>query len=381
MIKIQRRILVPFFIAIIFIFVSCSKHKSQWQGTIGVVNGVTIVNNPKEPMYSADVFNLEVDLIIGNEEVEDESMFQDIQNMVVDEEGNIYVLDTKALDIKVFDRNGEFLRIIGRKGQGPGELQNPFDLQVLPHKKIMVYDYSLRQFNIFSQEGEFLRQFSTRQLPRFRHPKVDSRGNIVAGFWIRGDTNKAGLNKFDSDLRPIFMITTQPLVSKSGRNFDYFEQLWQTNLAWDVTTKDEIIWGVVTSYEIFVHNPEGKLIKKIIRESDGIAITKKEEEKLIKNWFGDEPVPDFLTINFPAKYPSFSEFTCDEKGRIFVQTHEETEDEEERYYDVFDPDGKYIARISLKYRPVAWKKNKLYTIEENEDGFPVVKRYKVNWNI
>jgi hypothetical protein len=381
MIKIQRRILVPFFIAIIFIFVSCSEQKPQWYGTIDVVDGLTVVNNPKEPMYSSDVFNLEVDLTIGNEEVEEEFMFQEIQNMVVDEEENIYVLDTKALKIKVFGRNGDFLRIFGNKGQGPGELQNPFDMQILPHKEIMVYDYGLRQFNIFSQKGAFLRQFSTRQLPRFRYPKVDSRGNIVAGFWIRGDKNKAGLKKFDTELRPIFMITSQPLVSKSGRNFDYFEQLWQTNLAWNISTKDEIIWGVVTSYEVFVHNPEGKLIKKIIREYDGITITKKEEEKLIKSWFGDEPVPSFLTINFPAKYPSFSEFTCDEEGRIFVQTHEKTQDGERDYYDVFDSEGKYIARISLKYRPVAWKKNKLYTIEENEDGFPVVKRYKVTWNI
>lgn len=378
MIKIQRRILVLFFITIIFIFVSCSKQKSQWQGTIEVVDGVTIVNNPKEPMYSSDVVNLEVDLTIGNEEVEDESMFQDIQNMVVDEEENVYVLDTKARNIKVFDKNGEFLRIIGRKGQGPGELQNPYDMQILPHKEIMVYDYRQRRFNIFSLDGEFLRQISTVKLPRFRYPKVDSRGNIVAGFTIRGDTNQAALNKFDSDLRPIFLIASKPFVSTPDRQ-DFFELLWVTNLTWNVTARDEIIWGAINSYEIFVHNPEGKLIKKIIREYDGITITKKEEEKLIKSWYGDGPVSP--RINFPAKVPSFLEFTCDEEGRIFVQTHEETEDEEERYYDVFNPEGKYIARISLKYRPVAWKKNKLYTIEENEDGLPVVKRYKVIWNI
>ena len=26
-----------------------------------------------------------------------------------------------------------------------------------------------------------------------------------------------------------------------------------------------------------------------------------------------------------------------------------------------------------------WKKQKLYTIEEDEEGYQVVKRYKVNW--
>jgi len=44
--------------------------------------------------------------------------------------------------------------------------------------------------------------------------------------------------------------------------------------------------------------------------------------------------------------------------------------------DVFDSNGKYIVRISLKYRPQAWKNNRLYTIEEDEEGYQVVKRYK-----
>ncbi len=88
-----------------------------------------------------------------------------------------------------------------------------------------------------------------------------------------------------------------------------------------------------------------------------------------------------MTIKFPKVYPPFIRFTCDEEGRIFVQTYEKTEDEEEDYYDVFDSEGKYIVRISLKYRPQVWKNNKLYMIEENEEGFQEVKRYKVYWDL
>ena len=48
--------------------------------------------------------------------------------------------------------------------------------------------------------------------------------------------------------------------------------------------------------------------------------------------------------------------------------------------DMFDSEGKYIARISLKFSPIIWKKKKLYTIEEDDEEFQVVKRYKVTWN-
>ncbi len=49
------------------------------------------------------------------------------------------------------------------------------------------------------------------------------------------------------------------------------------------------------------------------------------------------------------------------------------------YYDVFDSEGKFIVKISLKIRPRVWKKNKLYLVEEDEDGFQFIKRYKVTW--
>jgi hypothetical protein len=88
-----------------------------------------------------------------------------------------------------------------------------------------------------------------------------------------------------------------------------------------------------------------------------------------------------MTIKFPKVYPPFIRFSCDEEGRLFVQTYEKTEDEEEDYYDVFDSEGKYIVRISLKYTPLVWKNKKSYMIEENEEGFQIVKRYKVTWDL
>jgi hypothetical protein len=48
---------------------------------------------------------------------------------------------------------------------------------------------------------------------------------------------------------------------------------------------------------------------------------------------------------------------------------------------VFDPEGKYIARFTLKYWAIVWKKQKLYTIEEDEEGYQIVKRYSVGWKI
>ena len=37
--------------SVFFMFVSCQKQKAEWKGTIEEVDGVTIIKNPKEPMY------------------------------------------------------------------------------------------------------------------------------------------------------------------------------------------------------------------------------------------------------------------------------------------------------------------------------------------
>jgi hypothetical protein len=371
-----RPAMVPI-IAIFLAAVSCNQQKTRWQGTIAKIDGVTVVTNPKEPIFGPEVFNLTEDLVIKNEEGEEGYMFENILNLVVDDAENIYVCDTKAADIKVFDRNGNFLRTIGKRGQGPGEFTYPLDFQFLPPGELMVNDTGQLRLSYFSLDGEYLRGLSTSTQTGFRRPEADSHGNLVACYISGQDDFQSILAKFNPDLSPILTLTTQPVVTKPPV-IHYFEVRRSTNLVWTVSRQDDIIWGVFDSYEINVHNSEGRLVKKILRESDGVAITDKEKEKLIRDLFGNNPVPPNITLKFPDKYPPFIRITCDEEGRLFVQTYERTEDGESDYYDVFDTEGKFIVRISLKSRPIVWKNQKLYTIED-EDGFQVVKRHKVTW--
>ncbi len=372
---------VVFLIAASITLISCGQQKAKWKGTIEEEDGVIVVKNPKEPIYTKDVFRLEEDLTIENVEEEEGFTFQDIMHLAVDDEENIYASDSKAAFIKVFDKSGNYLRTIGKKGQGPGEFLYPFEILVLPQGELMVNDLYQLRVHFFSLHGEFLRQLSNSTMTMFRRPRVDSEGYIIVGHLNVGDEIEAALKKIDSDLNPVLTLATRPVASKPPTVIEYFEIRRSTNLVWDVAMEDNIVWGVFNKYEIFVSNPEGKLIRKIVRLYDGIGINKEEEEKLIKDWLGNNPVPPQLTIKFPKVYPPFIRFTCDEEGRIFVQTYEKTEDEEEDYYDVFDSEGKYIVRISLKYRPQVWKNNKLYMIEENEEGFQEVKRYKVYWDL
>lgn len=56
--------------------------------------------------------------------------------------GNLYVLDTGAHRILVFDRSGTLVREMGRKGGGPGELQYPSYLAVAEDGTVTVTDFA-----------------------------------------------------------------------------------------------------------------------------------------------------------------------------------------------------------------------------------------------
>jgi len=367
------------FLSIFILLTFCGEQKAKWGGTIEEDDGITIVRNPKEPIYSEEVFQLEENLTIISPENED-LMFQNLTTLVVDESENIYVTDTKAGHILTFDKNGDFVRIIGKRGQGPGEMTYPLDLVIVAQKELMVNDLGQAKLHFFSLEGEYLTQMTTSKFPAFRRPRADAAGNIVVSHAIMDKPVKIFLKKIDSELNPLCEIAsvvaiTQPPV------IDYFEVYRTTSFVWNVLSTDEIIWGNFKDYEIFVCDPDGNCLRKIVKEDEGVAITKEEEKKLIEDMYGDNPVPSSITLKFPDRYPPFIHFTCDEEGRILVYTYGKTEDDERSYYDIFDPEGKFIIQTTLKFWPQVWKNGMMYCVEEDEDGFEVIKRYRVNWAI
>jgi len=91
------------FLWILFIFASPVQQKTKWKGTVEEIDGVTVVKNPKQPMYGSDVFHLEEELAIGEEGKGDEYIFSEARDIAVDEEGKIFVLDSDEAHIKVLN--------------------------------------------------------------------------------------------------------------------------------------------------------------------------------------------------------------------------------------------------------------------------------------
>jgi hypothetical protein len=342
--------------------------QAKWKGSIKTENGVMVVRNPRIPMYAPDALELRQDLVIGRPGGPAESLFSDIRQVAVDGEENIYVLDSKESHIEIFSIDGRHLRTIGRKGQGPGELDNPRTISIFGGE-IMVTEAS-RRLSFFSQDGTFLRTLSTKEIWALM-AECDSKGNILVTTASMDPKDlKYKYLKFDGQMNLLFEIASSP-APNALKGFNPFMAVSYMRVGWD----DQIIYGYPEDYTIQVISSQGKLIRKITREYEPVAVT--EEEK--KEQTAD--APPSIKFDFSKYHSAFRRFAFDDAGRIFVQSWEKNAADGSFLYDIFDAKGRYLVKIPIKGRPFVGLKGKLYASDEDEEGNPLVIRYRLVWKI
>ncbi len=97
-------------------------------------------------------------------------------------QGLIYVADTRAHDIKVFNDQGKLVDTIGKRGDGPGEFNAPTHLSFVGNK-LYVSDTLNSRIQVFDASGMLLKLFGERGLyvGNLNRPKgvtADDEGNI-----------------------------------------------------------------------------------------------------------------------------------------------------------------------------------------------------------
>jgi len=343
-------------------------------------NGIQVIYNPKNPVPPAgspSSIVLKPDLVIGSQTENEEYMFYDLRSVQVDEQENIYVLDWKEIKIKVFDKYGKRLRSFGQKGQGPGEMSMPTRMEISPGNNLIIDDLGNQKLIFYSLDGRFIKEIPTGKYWSSIAFKFDSKGFIYADTRSYGETMTSELKKFDSDLKPI--TTLASFEEKRSPS----EQAFMTRISHNVTRDDNVIWLITSKYELTVVNSEGRTIKRILKDYDPVKITKKIKEDLIKEEFGDRGIPPGMTFEVPSHFPPTRYFIVDDEGRIFVCTYEQEEDGIYYFsYDVFDAEGRYIAKFFHPRDEIVFvvKKNKVYCLlRESEEGIPLVKRYSMEW--
>lgn len=371
--------------------------KLQWKGKIEDENGVKVIRNPQEPIYGQDIFSLEDELSIGKAKGREEYIFYRPIDIEADSEGNIYVLDSGDKNIKAYDKKGRFLKIISRKGQGPGELSAPVDIFIDGRNRIYVSDSENSRITVFNTEGSFVNSFSLKEYSPGKIVGVNPSGDlilVVNKFSSASDKNfieldyivnaySAGFD-FINNLYVVSIPIMQQFV-KDGRRIA-LGALFPKSLCCAVGSLGNIYLADSQEYKIQVYSPEGKLIHRILRECEAEKVSRRDIEDYLNGFFQEnKDEKKFWSgiveaeLKVPERKPFFDRFFF-ARDRLLVLRLGNGKGKKS-FLDIFDADGRYIAGAHLSVLPRIWKKDKLYTIEEDEEGYQLIRRYKVNWKI
>jgi hypothetical protein len=351
--------------------------QAKWKGTIVKEGDVTVVKNPKEPVYKIPPLELREDYVLGGEAAEGKYVLSHPYDMAVDAGENLYVVDAGERNLKVFDKNGQFIKTIGRPGQGPGEFQFPERISIVPTtNEFIVFDVS--RISVFNLEGGYLRRFPIRGLSVGLG--ADSRGNLfIATTDIR--SGQGTLKAYAPDM-------SRELAVVVSYQEDQSLIVFKPRAVWTLDQNGRVVFGESKTYEINIIDMHGRVLNKIIRDYDPVRVTQAEKDDLAartRSVLGPEAAK---SMEFSSHHSAYRSFFLDDAGHLFVQTWERSADSRQDIYDIFDEVGRYIARAPLSLNPDFQrplprfiKNGKLYTIEPDPKGYEVVKRYSVKWNI
>jgi hypothetical protein len=313
----------------------------------------------------------------------------DIWDFDVDSEGSVFLMSyhSREYGFFKFDKSGNFVTSFGRKGQGPGELQQPVVLKVNKQDEIMVTDRAKKRLFTFDKDGSFVRETAFDSDIRAIYPLDNGLYLIEKTLIVEGESGE-----WSTQLPLILCNPEFEEIKELGRQIlpDYksarrIKGIWPV-FTWSVSGRKIFVGNDEKGYEILVYDIEGRLVWKIRKDYKPVDIPEESKKKVLNVFKRYRE-----KIYFPSHWPPFQYLFTDDKGRLFIMTFEEGKNTKEYIYDVFNPEGIFIARINLsnygfleyigKDSPLEAKayKNRLYCLQEKESGYKELVVYKMIW--
>jgi len=363
-------------------FVAGQSGKTAWKGSVTTEDGVKVVRNPSDPLYGEFVFDLKEDLRLGGAPAREASYFPQGAELTVDADGDLYVVDIGNRRVQMFNPSGQFIRTIGRQGQGPGEYMFPGGVHFDDDGNIWIDNG--RQMVVFSKDGLFIKNIP---ITVFMRGKMIGPGGSFIGTTqpsaARGDP-KHELIRVEADGKTSRTIAEfRGELSRAKRTIAYH---WYGNsIAFTAVASDAFVYGFSDEYKLYMADFEGRTTLIMTRAEKPQPISGEEKEETRKRGIyavtggNDREEGTF----FPDQRPYFSTLIADDTGRIYVVRRRSIlEKNAPTSVDVFSREGKYLYRMTWASRPAAIRAGFLYEVREDPETseYFVIRQKIMNWD-
>lgn len=305
------------------------------------------------------------EITLDDNSMPEDVFFESPYSITGDNEGNIYICDFRANNIKKFSASGKFIKIIGREGQGPREFSWPF-FTTFAKDRLVVWDMRNRRLCALSPDGEYIKAVNISfdmGIPQNMRSLPNGDIVIEKERIFYGEPNKpqeCTIEILSPDLEHKKTIYSHEVwknkfvrLEGGGGNVP---QPFSSLVYWDVTPEGKIIIGFSKKYEIEIYNSDKEKISSFTHSYEPVKVTEEDKKVHFSGMAfsgGDgvvsRKVPDYVRKNttFPKFKPAFWNIMVDSEGNILVFTYRENREEMSRYFDAFDSEGNFIANVQV----------------------------------
>ncbi|MGD8413740.1 MAG: 6-bladed beta-propeller [Candidatus Latescibacterota bacterium] len=334
----------------------------DWQGKVEKVDGVEYVRNPATPTQGSTTVNMEALWELGGDTDDEDQFFGVISDIHIDPEGNVYLLDAQLSEVKIFTADGEFVRTIGREGEGPGEFRRPSRMfftadgnvgvmQTIPAKIVLLTPMGdpVGEHPLPAPEDGGFQMLTSGQASNGQLVLAMARTKLAddQSSWSRTDF----LTRIDpqgKELAEYTQKTTKINFADAVLNFaewDTFERRW-------TVAPDGKVYAAESydDYVITVYNADGSVDKKITRDYKHRAYTADEKQFLTKMMEHFAQTIPNCRVEVENNAKDIETFYIRDDGSIWVLSSDGSHDYPDDAvgtFDVYNKDGQFVKMVTL----------------------------------
>jgi hypothetical protein len=341
---------------------------------------------------NASTWTLQETLRIGSGD-EGPTSFSWVKGIDVDSAGRIFIYEHSTQDIRVFAPDGSYLKTIGRRGAGPGELGNAEGIAFARDGVLWVRDDANGRFTRFTADGEVLESVTSTfcmsqgtWLPRITATHfVDEDCVPAAG----GTTYHVFGYRFDQGGRDSLgtraacgsegLLESATWITRTARSTSYRSIPYAPRPHYAVAP-DATTWCVPISSTYEVQRIRGAAdTLRVSRAVAPIPVSAVERDSIIADIDSRGPTGlDFSRI--PQRKPAIDRITTDDSGRLWVRRANPSGG---ILFDLWSADGTLEATIELTgvqtgtWAPFVVRGDDVYLVILGEDDVPQVGRFRI----
>jgi hypothetical protein len=312
-------------------------------------------------------------------------------------DGNIYVYDLADAFIKVYSPEGEFLRKIGGKGQGPGEIQRPDGVSFgfTPDEKLFFAEFfGGHPWITFMQlSGEFYKVLKPEITEFFGVNRAISLpdGSYLTQISFTGTPEKQKDYFLYSSPQELVTLDSEGRIISRIKKTSYFTRIsyvgdgadsglpFTPRFLWCPFKNSRVIFTDGLSTKLKVYDFKGILVKEIDTPlSKPEKVTKNDlnewREARKRNFRNKDWYNRFGTViekykkSIYEKKPNLQRISLTPDGNILISGLRDDEEQKGDYW-LLDENGKAVAKISTQYFEIEIAKHFIFykTIDEEEN--------------